>query len=275
MKSILITGCSSGIGLSTALILKQRGYRVLASARKDADVQKLIAQGLEAFILDLSDTRSIQAGLEQALKLTGGTLNAVFNNAGYLQAGAVEDVTRDQDREQFETNVFGAMDLIRRVIPIMRKQGHGRIIQNSSILGIVTVTLCGSYNASKFAIEGYCRTLRQELLGSGIHVSLVNPGPVKSQLRQNAYQKFDRNLLDQTSQHQATYQQMEKTYFKANREKDFLTLEPDAVVKQVIHALESARPKVHYYTGMIAKAMAFARRVLPDKWLDWVLVKTR
>lgn len=275
MKSILITGCSSGIGLDTAKILKNHGYRVFASARKKEDVEQLSALGFEAIELDVNDSHSIKKGISEVLRLSNGTLDALFNNAGFLQAGAAEDVTRDKDRQQFETNVFGAMEVIRQVLPIMRKQGHGRIIQNSSILGIVTIPYCGSYNASKFAIEGYCRTLRQELLNTNIHVSLINPGPIKSELRKNAFDQFDRNLLDNTGQHQEAYKKLEKSYFHSDRTKDRLTLEPDAVAKQVIHALESRRPKVHYYTGFAAKGMAFLRRVLPDKWLDALLAKAR
>src|SRR3990167_6518991 len=153
-KSILITGCSSGIGYASAIALKLRGYRVFAAARNPEDVEKLKLDGLESLLLDVNSTASIKQGLQHVLNLTGGTLDAVFNNAGFLQAGAVEDVTRAMDEAQFATNVFGAMDVVRQVLPVMRKQGHGRIIQNSSILGIVAITMCGSYNASKFALEG-------------------------------------------------------------------------------------------------------------------------
>lgn len=274
--SILITGCSSGIGLETALQLQQRGYRVFAGARKTSDVEKLKAQGLESLFLDVNNSTSIQTAIETILQLTGGTLDALFNNAGYLQAGAIEDLTRDVERAQFETNVFGSMELIQRVLPIMRKQGHGRIIQNSSILGIVAIGYCGAYNASKFAIEGFCNTLRQELRGTPIHVSLINPGPIISQLRQNAHQHYQATLLnEQTGLHRKTYEKMEQSYFKADRQKDRLTLTPHAVVKQVIHALESKRPSAHYYIGFAAKGMAFLRRILPDRALDYVLSKVR
>lgn len=275
-KSILITGCSSGIGLETAIQLKQRGHRVFAGVRKNTDIERLKSLGLESILIDVNDPASIQQTLDIILQQTGGTLDAIFNNAGYLQAGAIEDLTRTMERAQFETNVFGSMDLIQRVLPIMRKQGHGRIIQNSSILGIVAIPYCGAYNASKFAIEGFCNTLRQELRGSKIHVSLINPGPIVSQLRQNAHQQFKATLQkQQTGLHTKIYEKMEQSYFNAERTQDTLTLTPDAVAKKVIHALESKRPQAHYYVGAAAKGMALLRRLLPDCALDWVLNKVR
>jgi short-subunit dehydrogenase len=275
-KSILITGCSSGIGLETAIQLKQRGHRVFAGARKNADVERLNKLGLESIFIDVNDSDSIQQALDTVLQRTGGTLDAIFNNAGYLQAGAIEDLTRAMERAQFETNVFGSMDLTQRVLPIMRKQGHGRIIQNSSILGIVAIAYCGAYNASKFAIEGFCNTLRQELRGSNIYVSLINPGPIVSHLRENAHQQFKATLQnEQTGLHKKIYEKMEQSYFKAERKNDGLTLTPDAVAKQVIHALESTSPHAHYYIGNAAKGMALLRRLLPDYALDWILNKVR
>ncbi len=268
-KTILITGCSSGIGLRSATLLKERGYRVFAAARKIADVEKLKSQGLESILLDVNDSASIQEALEQVLTLTGGTLDALFNNAGYLQAGAVEDLSREFDRAQFETNVFGTMDLTRRVLPVMLKQGHGRIIQNSSILGMITLPYYGAYNASKFALEGYSNTLRLELRGTNIHVVLINPGPIYSNLRKNAYQLYQHTVAEQPSQHERIYKKMEQSYFKPK--KDFLTQQPDAVVKKLIHALESKHPRAHYYVGFPAQLLAILRRLLPDSALDWVL----
>lgn len=275
-KSILITGCSSGIGYAAAKQLKERGYRVFAAARKKADVERLSQEGFESLQLDVDHSASVKQAIERVLTFTGGTLDAVFNNAGFLQAGAVEDVTRATDEAQFATNVFGAMEVVRHVLPIMRKQGHGRIIQNSSILGIVAMTYCGSYNASKFALEGYTNTLRQELRGTGIHVSLINPGPIKSNLRENAFEAFERHLKDkQTGIHKEKYEQMKASYFKPSKQDRMLQQKPDAVVKKLIHALESKRPKAHYYVGFPAHLFAFLRRVLPDSVLDWVLCKVR
>lgn len=275
-KSILITGCSSGIGLCAAITLKKRGYRVFASARKMADVEKLKAQGLESILLDVDDSASIQRALDEILHLTGGTLDALFNNSGYVLPGAIEDLTRDLERAQFETNVFGAMELTQRVLPVMRKQGYGRIIQNSSIFGIVTISYCGAYNASKFALEGFTNTLRQELRGTPIHVSLINPGPITSKLRNHAHQYYQASIKKaEASLHRNEYQKMEQNYFNPSKPEVMLTLGPEAVVKKLIHALENPRPKAHYYIGIYAHTMAILRRILPDFALDWVLSKSR
>ena len=273
MKSILITGCSSGIGHAAATQLKVRGYRVFAAARKLEDVEKLKNEGLESIQLDVNDTASMQRAIETLLNQTGGTLDALFNNAGILQAGAIEDLSRDQLRAQFETNVFGPMELIRLVLPIMRKQGHGRIIQNSSILGIITLPYYGAYNASKFALEGFTNSLRQELYGTTIFVSTINPGPIFTDLRENAFEIYQQQLPNKyTSAHRAAYERMEQSYFK-NRGHSNLTEQPDSVVKYLLHALENPRPRAHYYVGRPAKWMAIAKRVLPDRALDWLLRK--
>lgn len=273
--TILITGCSSGIGLHCALALKERGYRVFATARRQNDVEKLIAQGLESALLDVNDSESIKAGLDKILSKTDGNLSALFNNAGYLQAGAIEDLTRDLNRAQFETNVFGAMELTRLALPIMRKQGYGRIIQNSSILGIVTIPYYGAYNASKFALEGFTNTLRQELRGTKIHVSSINPGPITSKLRDNAFEYYRETIRPLPhSFYQSVYQKLEKFYFDANR-RNPAAKQPNAVFKKLIHALESPHPRAHYYIGSTAQVAAILRRILPDGLLDWVLTRER
>lgn len=273
-KSILITGCSSGIGLCAATQLKKRGYRVFASARKSTDVAKLKAQGFESVALDVNDSTSMQNALDQILELTNGKLYALFNNAGYVQLGAIEDLTRNMQREQFETNVFGPMELTRLVLPVMRKQGYGRIIQNSSILGTITLPFYGAYNASKFALEGFSKTLRQELRGTPIHVSIISPGPITSALRNNAFKIYQQTLKDAPSPYQETYHHLEQSYFKANNPKRKRLAEgPEAVVKKIIHALENSRPKAHYFIGTPAKLLAFLKRILPESTLDWLLSK--
>lgn len=273
-KSILITGCSSGIGLCAATSLKERGYRVFATARKPADVARLQALGLESLLLDLNDSSSIQQAVDEVLQRTEGKLYALFNNAGYLQAGAIEDLTREMNRDQFEANVFGPLELTRLVLPAMRKLGQGRIIQNSSILGIITSPYYGAYNASKFALEGYFGTLRQELRGTNIHVSLINPGPIITQLRENAFQHYQQTLNIETSLHKKAYEKMEQSYFKPSKADRKIASPPDAVMKQLIHALESKHPKAHYFVGSLAKILALLKRILPDSALDWVLSKT-
>jgi short-subunit dehydrogenase len=274
-KSILITGCSSGIGLCAATRLQQRGYRVFATARKAADVARLKTQGLESFILDMDDPNSMQCALDQILQLTNKTLDALFNNAGYMQVGAVQDTTSHMIQAQFATNVFGPMELTRRVLPIMHKQGHGRIIQNSSILGVITLPFYGAYSASKFALEGFSNTLRQELRGTPIHISIINPGPISSKLRDNAYQQYQKTLTASTiDTYQKHYQRLEKNYSNPRQHDIKLTLSPEAVVTKLIHALESPRPRAHYYVGLPAAILAILRRFLPDSSLDWLLSKS-
>lgn len=272
--SILITGCSSGIGHAAAIALRSRGYRVFAGARRPADVQKLLDEGFESILLDLNDSTSIRHAIENILKATGGTLDAVFNNAAFLVAGATEDLSRDLVRRQFETNVFGTMELTQLLLPIMRQQGHGRIVQNSSILGVVALPYYGAYNASKFALEGFSDTLRQELRGTNIHVSIINPGPIKSELRATAHRVFTESVAQHTSgAHQKAYDKLATSYFHPDAKSKRIMLTPDAVIQKLIHALESPRPQVHYFIGWPAKLLAFAKRILPDKQLDWLLTK--
>lgn len=274
-KSILITGCSTGIGLAAAEILHKRSYRVFATARKQSDVDLLKSKGLEdSLLLDVDNSDSIKKALKEVLVKTGGTLDAVFNNAGFAVPGAVEDLTRDMMRKQFETNVFGAIELTNLVLPIMRKQGYGRIIQNTSLLGTVAFPLYGAYNASKFALEGFSNTLRIELRGTPIFVSIIAPGPIKTNFRSNALKTFHETLGNQSSVHSETYDQVEKKFSSSTSEgEDKLTLTPDAVVKKLISALESRKPKAHYYVTMPTHVFVFLRRILPDSALDWVIAQ--
>src|SRR3569623_3101332 len=204
-KSILITGCSSGIGLCAAEGLQRRGYHVFASARKAADVATLQARGFAAVQLDLDDSVSIRRALNEVLARTGGSLDALFNNGGYGQAGAVEALSRAVLRAQFETNLFGAQALTNMVIPVMRAQGHGRILYNSSLFGLVAIAYRRAYTASKFALEGLAATLRLELAGSGIHVALIAPGPIKSRFRANSLAEFLRHIDIERSAHREPY----------------------------------------------------------------------
>lgn len=271
--SILITGCGSGIGLSTALILKQRGYRVFAGARKTTDIEKLKEQGLESVQLDVTDASSREKAIEAILQKTGGTLNALFNNAGFLIAGAIEDLNDALIQSQFATNVFGVVSLTRLVLPIMRKQGHGRIIQNSSILGLITMPYYGAYNASKFALEAFSLTLRQELRGTLIHVSIINPGPIYSKLREHSFEIYQQTLAQQSSLHLHAYQKLERSYFHPDTKNKRIMSDPKIVVNDVIHALESRNPKIHYYIGFPVKFLLFLKRFLPESWFDWILTK--
>ncbi|MCK5640648.1 MAG: SDR family oxidoreductase [Gammaproteobacteria bacterium] len=271
-KTILITGCSSGIGLCAAEALNKRGYRVFATARKQEDVERLQLSGLESLQLDLSDSTSISAAVDEILLRTGGTLDALFNNGAYGQPGAVEDLHREVLREQFETNLFGTHELTCQILPIMRKQGHGRIIQNSSLLGFVNLPFRGAYNASKHALEGLTDTLRLELADTNIHIMLIEPGPIKSQFRANAFAMFKKNILFETSAFNTTYEGMIKRLNKKGPAAPF-TLPADAVVKKLIHALESPRPKIRYAVTFPTYLFATLKRLLPSRYLDWVLLR--
>lgn len=269
-KTILVTGCSSGIGLCVAEGLRARGYRVFASARKVEDVTILQRKGLESLQLDLADSASITTALEEVLRRTGGTLDALFNNGAYGQPGAVEDLRREILREQFETNLFGTHELTCRVLAVMRRQGHGRIIHNSSVLGLIALPFRGAYNSSKFALEGLTDTLRLELHGSGIHISLIEPGPITSRFRANAFASYQKNIDKENSPFRETYEAMERRLTKQGPAAPF-TLPPEAVLEKVIHALEAKRPKVRYYVTFPTWLFAILKRLLPHRGLDWVL----
>lgn len=269
-KTIFITGCSSGIGYSTALYLKLRGHRVICSARKTEDVERLRSEGYECLQLDLADSRSIRAAVAELLALTGGKLDALFNNGAFGQPGAVEDLSRDVLRNQFETNFFGVHELTNLLLPIMREQGHGRIIYNSSVLGFVAMKFRGAYNASKFALEGLVDTLRLELRGSGVHVVLVEPGPIESRFRQNAFKLYQQNIDPERSFHRETYRAMEARLQKQGPAAPF-TLPASAVAEKVALALESARPKIRYRVTVPTHLFAWLKRLLPAAWMDKLL----
>lgn len=271
-RSILITGCSSGIGLVCAQGLSQRGWRVIASARKPADVTRLQTLGLSAVQLDLDDPRSIQDAVAETLELTGGRLTALFNNGAYGQPGAVEDLTREVLRAQLETNLLGWHDLTCRLIPIMRRQGYGRIVQNSSVLGFIPLPYRGAYVASKYALEGLTDTLRLELRGTGIWVSLIQPGPIATRFRENANAAFQANIDRERSVHRAAYARAAARLTKPGPAQPF-TLPAEAVLRPLIHALESPRPRVRYGVTLPTHLFAVLTRILPDRALDWVIAR--
>jgi NAD(P)-dependent dehydrogenase (short-subunit alcohol dehydrogenase family) len=271
-KTLLITGCSSGIGYTTAIELKNRGHNVIASARKPEDVSRLTQEGFAAIQLDLADSQSIQQAVSQAIDLTDGKIDALFNNGAFGQPGAVEDLTRDVLRFQFETNLFGTHELTNLLIPLMRRQGHGRIIYNSSVLGLVAMRYRGAYNASKFALEGLADTLRLELHGTNIHISLIEPGPIVSEFRKNSYALYKKNIDPTHSFHKETYKAMEARLQKEGAAVPF-TLPAKAVANKVIHALEAKKPKMRYYVTFPTYLFAFLKRILPMYWLDPLLRK--
>ncbi|MEQ6290355.1 SDR family NAD(P)-dependent oxidoreductase [Vogesella sp. GCM10023246] len=272
-KNILITGCSSGIGLDVARGLQADGWRVFATARRNEDVARLAAAGFaDALQLDVDDSDSIRAAVATVLARSGGRLEALFNNAGFGQPGAVEDVPRQAMREQFETNLFGAWELLNTVLPVMRAQGEGRVLFNSSVLGFAAMKYRGAYNASKYAMEGLCDTLRLELAGTGIHVCLIEPGPIESRFRPNALQKFLRNIAIDSSAHRESYQHQLLRLKKEGHAAPF-TLPGTAVLRQVQKALAARRPAARYRVTFPTHLFWYLKWLLPTRLLDWVLAR--
>ena len=265
-RTIIVTGCSSGIGAYCAEALHRQGWRVFATARKDVDIAVLKAKGIEAHYLDYTEPQSIANLVDEVLRKTGGRLDALFNNGAYAQPGAIEDLPVEALRQQFEANFFGWHDLTRRVVPVMRRQGHGRIVHCSSILGLVPMKWRGAYVASKFALEGLMLAQRMELEGSGIDVSLIEPGPIASRFTYNAASHAEANIDMEASVHRDLYQrQMAK--LKSGGTKSKNKLGPEAVYAVLLHALEAPRPRPHYVVTRPAKLGLLARRFMPARWL--------
>ena len=271
-KTILITGCSSGIGYCAAISLKNRGHNVIATARKSKDVLRLTQEGFTALQLDLADSDSIRNAVKEAIKLTNGKIDALFNNGAFGQVGAIEDLSRDTLKCQFETNLFGTHELTNLLLPLMCKQGNGRIIYNSSVLGLVAMPYSGAYNASKFALEGLADTLRQELYGIPIYISLIEPGPIQSDFRKNSYLLYKANIDYKNSSHKAAYDKMAARLQIEGAAVAF-TLPAQAVIAKVIHALEANRPKTRYYVTIPTYLFAILKYVLPTPWLDVLIRK--
>lgn len=272
-KAIVITGCSTGIGLCAALTLHKRGYHVIATVRKEADKQSLIAQGLpDVVIMDLASSDSITAAVERIKAITQGKLYALFNNGAYGQPGAVEDLSRDTLRKQFETNVFGTHELTIKLLPELLTQKTARIIQNSSVLGFAAMPMRGAYNASKFALEGLTDTLRLELLSTNVRVSIIEPGPITSYFRINALKALEENVDIASSRFEDGYAEA-LTRLKKEGPASRFTLPADAVVKKVVHALEASRSKERYYVTFPTYLFAGLRHVLPTFIMDKILSK--
>lgn len=271
-KTILVTGCSSGIGRCVAAGLKARGYRVFATARRAQDLRALASEGFEAVELHLDDRESVAEAAAKVLEASGGYVYGLFNNGAYGQPGAVEDLRWEVLEAQLRTNLLGWHELTRRLIPAMRARGAGRIIQNSSVLGLVAMPYRGAYNCSKFALEGLSDTLRLELHGSGVWVSLIEPGPIESRFRENAHAKFREHIDAEHSVHRDRYRAMEARLAHTGPATPF-TLPPEAVLRKVIHALESRRPRPRYAVTTPTLLFAILRRVLGTRQLDWVLRK--
>lgn len=271
-RTVLITGSSSGIGYDAAQTLRARGWRVFASCRRPEDVARLTSEGFESLQLDLSDTTSITSALRAVLDLTGGRLDALYNNGAFACPGAVEDLPTDALRAIFETNLFGWHELTRQVIPVMRAQGGGRIVNCSSVLGLVPFGWRGAYVSTKFALEGLTDVLRLELRGSGIEVCLIEPGPITSKIRENAIPHFERWIDWKNSARKADYERlMDRLY--VDRGKDRFELPASAVSAKLVHALESQRPHPRYYVTTATYLMGNLKRLLPTRALDWLIAR--
>jgi len=269
-RNILITGCSTGIGRCLALGLRQRGYRVFATVRQARDVAALEADGLESFVLDLDSSDSIRAGAAETLRRSGGRLDALINNGGYGQPGAVEDLSREALRAQFETIVFGWQELTNLLLPTFRAQGGGRIVQISSVLGYSSIPFRGAYIAAKHAVEALADTMRLELRGTGIEVALIEPGPITSRFRANAQRAFERHIDTARSVHREYYARV-RSRLGGTKPLPF-TLPPEAVLAKVIHALEARRPRPRYPVTVPAHLFWWLRRVLGTRTLDRLML---
>jgi len=270
-KTILITGCSSGIGYDAAHGLKRAGWRVFATCRKEEDCARLRSEGLESFALDYADDASIKAAFDEALSRTGGTLGAIFNNGAFACPGAVEDLPTDALRAIFNVNLFGYHELTRLALPVMRKQGYGRIVNCSSVLGLVGIRWRGAYVATKFAMEGLTDVLRLEMADTPVRAILIEPGPITSKIRVNSIPHFERWIDWQHSPRKAQYEASLLKRLYEKRGPDRFELPASAVTAKLLQALETPRPKARYYVTTPTYLMGTARRILPQRLLDWVL----
>ena len=269
-RSILITGCSSGIGFDAAQGLAARGWRVFATCRQEADAARLRGMGLESFVLDYADSASIAAAVAEVKSRTGGRLDALYNNGAIACPGAVEDLPTAALRANFEVNLFGYHDLILQVIPMMRAQGAGRIINCSSVLGLVPMKWRGAYVATKYAVEGLTDVLRLEMAGTGIRVILIEPGPITSNIRKNSIPHFEKWIDWKASARAAEYDGLRARLYE-KRGPDRFELPASAVTAKLIHALESPNPHARYFVTKATYLMNIARRVLPTTALDWMI----
>ncbi len=274
-QTILITGCSSGIGYDCAHFLRENGWRVFASCRKPSDCDRLAAEGFDAPRIDYEDEASIETGLAAVLDATGGRLDALFNNGAYGIPGAVEDVPRAALRQNFEANLFGYHDLTLRVLPVMRAQGHGRVLNCSSVLGFATMRWRGAYNSTKFALEGLTDTLRLEMRDTPIKIVLIQPGPISTAIRQNSITQFERWIDWESSAHRQRYEDnlLERLYAE-DTGPDLFELPARRVSLKVLRALNAPKPKTRYKITVPTHVMAGFRRILPRQTFDWILARS-
>jgi len=270
-NSILITGCSSGIGYDAAKTLHQRGWQVFATCRKAEDVQRLRQEGLNALALDLASDESVSEAVEHVKSETGGTLDALFNNGAFAIPGLVEDLSRGALQEIFNTNLFGQIVLTNKVLPIMRNQGHGRVVMCSSVLGFAAAPFRGAYTATKYAMEGITDTLRLELRETNIDVVLIEPGPIRTLIRQNSAPHFERWIDTENSAQRARYESVFKPrLYNTQGKKDKFELDPEAVTHKLIHALENPKPKPRYYVTVPTYLAGYVKRFTSTRMFDYL-----
>lgn len=269
-KTILITGSSSGIGYDAAIGFRALGFHVFASCRAQADCDRLIAEDFDSPLINYADSDSIASGLAEVLSATGGTLDVLYNNGAFACPGAVEDLPRGALRAIFEVNVFGYQELTNLVIPVMRAQGHGRIIQCSSVLGLVGLKWRGAYVATKFALEGLTDVLRIEMADTPIKVILIEPGPITSDIRQNAIPHFEK-WIDWKGSARATEYDALRERLYTDSGPDTFELPASAVTKKLIHAATAKRPRARYYVTTPTYLMGLLRRILSTRLLDAVI----
>ena len=272
-KTILVTGCSSGIGEATAFHLRDSGWEVLPTARKPEDLARLEAHGFKAIELDLASSESVQGAIKTCLQMVPGGLGGIVNNAGMAMPGAVEDLSREALRRQFEVNVFGLQELTNGLIPTFRKQGWGRIVNVSSIYGLITAPMVGSYCASKYALEALSDAMRIELAPAGIGVSLIEPGPIVTKFRKNAVAALEDSVLTGDVRYEDAYRKEAERRKKQNKKPDFINRPPEDVAVKIAHALESPDPKRRYLITPPAYLGAFLKRFVPSALLDRLMAR--
>lgn len=271
-RTILITGCSSGIGLDAARTLSKRGWRVLATCRREEDCEQLRSEGLESFVLDYNCPDSVKNGANEALHLSDGKIDALFNNGAYAIPGLVEDLSREALQAIFNTNLFGQFELINCLLPAMRARGQGRIVNCSSVLGFAAQPFRGAYNATKFAMEGLSDTMRLELADSPVDIILIEPGPIGTMIREKAIPPFEQWINWEASAQRQKYETgLIPRLYKPTEKKDRFELPPSAVTDKLIHAIESSRPKPRYYVTTPTHVAGVLKRVLSTRWMDKVL----
>ncbi|WP_461244308.1 oxidoreductase [Secundilactobacillus muriivasis] len=262
-----VTGASSGIGFSIAKHLKQHGFVVYAGARRVYKMNDLDDIGIHTLSLDVTDSESIQAAVQQ-IATAEGRLDVLVNNAGFGVFGAIEEVPLEKAKQQFDVNVFGVTEMSKAVLSLMRERHAGRIINISSVDGKIANPLGGWYVGSKFAVEGLSDSMRLELADFGIQVAVIEPGPIKSDWAKIAGEQ----LLEVS--HDGPYQELSKQAAAFLQTVDAFGAQPEIIARKVVQAATARRPRTRYTAGVAAYAGLLGRRLLPDSALDAVLRQT-